>query len=136
MKRFLLLVLSILCFLLASVGIIFAIVGFESNDKGMSIAGCIFAIPFALLFIRCILWRKQLKPVSTTSVSSAPQQTDSVPTTPSTQPNPFGIDYVVNVGRKGSVCTLMVHYHSGKVKRVRTGYDSIQFRHYAKYIKR
>lgn len=130
MKRFFLKVLSILFLIFCIFGGILAAAGFDDGNTGMVIAGCIIATVMLLFFFLCLRKSKNHRE----SVEVAPEE--SSPTNPrDTLSDKFGIDYVVNVGRKRSVYIMMVHYKSGKVKRVRTRFDSLEFRHYAKYIK-
>lgn len=134
MKRFLSLACSLVFAVVAIAGILFLIVGIDSNNTGMLAFGAILALVFLLLLIRNIRKSKTAEQKNSTTSSNTEQScVESI--SPIKEEDKRGIDYVVDVGKKGSVRTLMVHYKSGKVKRVRTGFDSLVFRHYAKYIK-
>lgn len=131
MKRFFLKVLSVLFLIFCIFGGILAAAGFDDGSTGMAIAGCIIAAVMLLFFFLSL---RKSKNHEESAEEVAPEE--SSPTNPKEAlSDKFGIDYVVTVGRKRSVYIMMVHYKSGKVKRVRTRFDSLEFRHYAKYIK-
>lgn len=134
MKRFFLMILSALFLIICVIGAVFAVAGFDDSNTGMAIAGCVVAVVMLLFFILCLKKARALKSTKLHAEESSPAKSAAVDPKEALSEK-FGIDYVVNAGRKGSVYIMMVHYKSGRVKRVRTRFDSLEFRHYAKYIK-
>lgn len=135
MKRFFLLFLSVLFLIICVLGVILAAAGFDDGNNGMATAGCIVSVIMLLFFVLCVRKAKQIKAAKATVIEDGVSCENNELKTNGSFSDKFGIDYVVNVGRKRSVYIMMVHYKSGRVKRVRTRFDSLEFRHYAKYIK-
>lgn len=135
MKRFFLMILSALILIVCVIGAIFAVAGFDDSNIGMAIVGCIIVVFMLLFFVICQRKAKALRSTKPHAKGTSPRESADAVDPKEALSEKYGIDYVVNVGRKGSVYIMMVHYKSGKVKRVRTRFDSLEFRHYAKYIK-